>query len=326
MNTAPASLQTTRITVIEPDKRHQQSLGRVLKAIADEVVLTDDFSDPALLSEADLAVINYDNLAPSATPLLAGEQATPGKRRPHILLYSSKLGNYQTVFEHLQPPRLTNVLANNQGVDGVELLVTAQKILRQDIFGIEKYFCWGVKSLRIPIVKSSQKDDLVDQARQYASNFGINPHLISLYCMAVEEFVSNALYAAPQNEQGQPRYAHLPRTAAITLDPSERVQVTLCCDGSTLGVAITDPFGALTAEQTLASMARYFRDGQAKVNYDTPGAGIGFLVSYDSVSRFVINLSPGKRTEVIGLLDVRKGYRHFSSQSKSFHIFVEGVI
>jgi len=40
---------------------------------------------------------------------------------------------------------LTNVLALNGSLPDVsDLLVTAQKFLRGDIFGLEKYFGWGV--------------------------------------------------------------------------------------------------------------------------------------------------------------------------------------
>ena len=51
------------------------------------------------------------------------------------------------------------------------------------------------------------------------------------------------------------------------------------------------------------------------------GHPIGLYVCFESLSHFVINLSAGKRTEVIGLIDVRGTYLDYVSEGKSFNVF-----
>jgi len=44
---------------------------------------------------------------------------------------------------------------------------------------------------------------------------------------------------------------------------------------------------------------------------------------FQSLSKFVINVDPGHRTEVICLIDLRLTMKRFRQQAKSFHIFIQ---
>jgi hypothetical protein len=52
------------------------------------------------------------------------------------------------------------------------------------------------------------------------------------------------------------------------------------------------------------------------------GAGIGLFRVFQSLSKFVVNVAPGRCTEVIALLDLRLNMKKFRQVPKSFHIFI----
>src|SRR5439155_4525361 len=102
----------------------------------------------------------------------------------------------------------------------------------------------------------------------------------------------------------------------------EKIEVTYCCDSKTLAVATSDPFGSLTRTQGLEYLARCFKKQEEQVVISSGGSGLGFYLMFDAVSKLVVNISPGRRTEVIGLIDIRGSFKEFTSRSKSFNLFV----
>ena len=48
--------------------------------------------------------------------------------------------------------------------------------------------------------------------------------------------------------------------------------------------------------------------------------GLYFIV--EALNKVIINISPGKGTEVIGIMDISGSYRDYAERFKSFHIFV----
>jgi hypothetical protein len=53
------------------------------------------------------------------------------------------------------------------------------------------------------------------------------------------------------------------------------------------------------------------------------GAGLGLFRMFQSLSKFVVNISPGKKTEVVALVDLRVTMKQFRAAAKSFHIFID---
>ena len=50
---------------------------------------------------------------------------------------------------------------------------------------------------------------------------------------------------------------------------------------------------------------------------------MGLFRVYRALSKLIINIRPGKLTEVIGLIDLRQSIKRFKQQPKSVHFFVE---
>ncbi|MCK6547395.1 hypothetical protein L6R52_16215 [Myxococcota bacterium] len=310
------------IAFVSGDKKQLTSLSRILKRAVGEVALAGSLRGIEDFSSFALVAVHYDMLAPDEQVELALDFAARAKR-PTLLLLSERCA--QRDFANLFESRaLTNMLViNESGVDISDLLVTVQKIRRGEIFGLEKYFVWGVEPQLVRMSSSSQKASVLDTITRFAADIGVTPRLCTAIRTSADEFITNALYNAPVDASGRPRFAARPRTDRVQLEPGEEIEVRFCCDGRRFGLSTTDPFGSLAPASIQDYLARGFRKGEDQVSEATGGAGIGFLQILDSLSHFVVNIDPGMKTEMIGLVDVSGSYRDFAESGKSFNIFVK---
>jgi hypothetical protein len=268
----------------------------------------------------DLIVIDYDALSPEDRARYIREFSMPQRRAP-VLLISA--GCCRDDFVPLFASHaLTNLLAKDGEVDAGDLIVTTQKLLQRDIFGLEKYFSWGVKPVVERITRSSDKARILRWAEIYLGSINVRARFAELFYSVVDELVTNAIYNAPVSGAGERRYAHLPRTQEVALEHGEEVEVKLCCDGRRLGVAVSDPFGSITQERVLDYLAKCFRKSWDQVDTKPGGAGLGLYYLFQALSHMVVNIRAGERTEFIGLIDVGGTYKDFAGKPKSFNLFV----
>jgi hypothetical protein len=101
------------------------------------------------------------------------------------------------------------------------------------------------------------------------------------------------------------------------------ITITFCCDGQRLGVSVSDPFGSLRTEDVQGYLAKCFRRGDDQVDQKEGGAGLGIYYVFESLSHFVANIAPRRRTEIIGLIDLSSNFKDFSERSKSLNMFVQ---
>lgn len=306
-----------RIAVLDGDDRQVSGLQRLLAPLG-RVECGHALAELHAPESCDLVVAGYDRLPPAEREALLSRFA--GAQRARLLLCSE--GKARDDYASLFGSRsMTNLLARKGELDAADLLVTVEKLLRRDIFGIEKYFP-AAEPVRFRVTSSSQKEGLIAEAEKLATGAGVHARLVGLYCTVADELLTNAVYNAPVDGEGRRRFAHLSRTERVDLSSSEEVELKLCCDGRRLGISVSDPFGSLTADKVLGYLAKAFRKGQDQIDDKAGGAGLGLYYIFESLTHFVINLNPGRRTEMIGILEVAGSYRDFASTCKSFNVFV----
>jgi hypothetical protein len=308
------------VLLVDVDERKLRLLSQILRPMVRGVETRTSLADLSGLEGMDLVIIGYDQLSPPDRDRMLRLVST---RDPRMRLLFWSEGKCQVDFATLFGSRaITNLLASGERFDAAELIVTVNKILSQDIFGIEKYFTWGVHPQVSKFTRSEQKAELIDGAREFATHVGAHPRLVGLYCTVADEFITNAIYNAPVDSARRPRFTHFARTEPVSLSEGEEIELKLCSDGHRLGLSIADPFGSLTTDRVMDYLARSFRKGPDQVEQKPGGAGLGFYYVFESLTQFVINLHPGRRTEMVGLIDIRGTYRDFATHAKSFNVFV----
>lgn len=303
----------TRGLVVERVPERREKIADVLGKVCATLDVAE--APPASSDGIDLVVAGYDSLD------LEQRDALPRRLPPGgptaLLLLSEKLA-MQDLPRLLLEHRITHLLG---GVfDARRLRVTAEKILGRDVFGLRRYFSEATPLVRESTHQSSDKDRLVGLAERFAVENGVAPRMVSLYASVADELLANAIYDAPVDDAGRPRFARLARTEAVTLPETDAAEMQLAFEDGHLGISVSDRFGSLNADHVLARLGRCFEIAQPEQK--AGGAGLGLYIAFRSVSHLVINVSRGKRTEIIGLLDARSGYRAFSTSVKSLDVFL----
>ncbi len=308
-----------RALVVDSDAAHARSVAEVLRHAVRDVVAVAELAQ-ALAAGFDLVVANFDGLGlAGATSLLQRFQALRGRGRVLLFVGTVDRAALAGLFGE---QGLSNVLARSGDLDAADLTVTVQKMLRGDVFGIDKYFPADASLRHVTVRRSAEREELLETTRAFALAAGAQGRFADLLRNACDELLTNALYNAPVDHEGKARFAHLSRVNPVELDPGEAVIVTLASDGVEMGISVVDPFGSLKVPTITQYLAKCLRRGSDLVDDKEGGAGLGLYYVFEAVSHFVVNLQAGARTEMIGIVDVRGRYKDFVQRPKSFNVFV----
>jgi CheY-like chemotaxis protein len=305
--------------VLRVAERALISTGSEVDVAADERTLLQRIE----LNGYDLLMINYDppmRSDPKWAKLFEKMDGRFPKTRLVLHATASSEDYLPLMAEHRFVRNL--IAKNDEPLDPEELIVTAEKLLRNDLFGIDKYMLWGVEPYRVEIRDSRQKLAYVREVSGYAERLGCNERTIELIETVVDELSTNAIYNAPRDADGNARYAKLSRREPVVLEESEIGILEFACDGNYIAISQVDPFGALTHETIVSYLNRCLVKGPEQFTNASGGAGIGLYRVFQSLSKFIVNIQPGRRTEVISLIDLRLSMKRFRTLPKSFHIFV----
>ncbi|HEU4731783.1 MAG TPA: hypothetical protein VFT22_27995 [Kofleriaceae bacterium] len=304
------------ILIVHPDRKIQRTVQRILGGTGHGVDVADDLEQAVrLLAHRSPLLVVADGSAmasPSLEEFFAAARAR-GAEACMTLVGASQLEQMPRI---LGLGAVTNLLVHPMPVLGEELTITAQKLLRDDLFGAEKYLLWGTELCTITLARSSQRPQVVGDLGDQIRGRGQSARIASSAMLVADELLSNAVHNAPVDEAGRHYRAEVPRDAELPLDGRHEVVLRWGCDGRYVAIEVSDRFGSLGRDLVLRSLA------QSDVKDQGSGAGMGIALTYRACDHLVFNLAPGKRTEVIALLDVRQPAAERGPAS-SFNVFVE---
>jgi DNA-binding response OmpR family regulator len=304
------------ILIVHPDRRTQRIVQRVLGGTGYHIDIADDLEHgQRLLGHLAPVLVVIDGSAMSAAGVeafLAAARAR-GTEACMTLVDAAQVAQAPRV---LGLGAVTNLLVHPMPVLGEELTITAQKLIRDDLFGAEKYLLWGTDLRTTTLTRASQRAHIVSELAEQIRARGQSARVAAMAMLVADELVSNGVHNAPVDDRGRHYRADLPRGGEIELDPRHQVALRWGCDGRYLAIEVTDRFGSLDRDTILQALI------PSGVKDAGAGAGMGISLAYRSCDHLVFNLAPGKRTEVIALIDVR--YPHGERvPASSYNVFVE---
>ena len=337
MKVVPTLLgDTATILLLASTPKDQQILTKTLSATGCQlrVVNSIEEAEETIMQQSiDLLVADYDqqiqtleengraafdNFLNRAAHLPASHWVN-GRTRVLLLAERRSREEMSHIFER---SFASNIVAKTHDFAPEELIITVGKIIHNDIFGIDKYLCYGANPFHYEVTSSNQKDPLLKALSEYASNIGINKRIISAVSSVADELLMNAVYNAPIYPNGVRPYARRSRTQPVDLKPDESCFFSFASDGSQFIISVRDRFGSLTPEKIRTYLARCFAMGDNQIEQKQGGAGMGFYFIMENLNKLIVNISPGRGTEFIGIIDISGSYRDYIEQFKSFHIFV----
>lgn len=194
-----------------------------------------------------------------------------------------------------------------------ELEITSEKLVTGDLFGLEKYLAAGT-TVRERVVRNDiEKRAAIHEVLAWAEGAGARKPIVHRLANVIDELLMNALHDAPRESR-----------PILLADNQGRAVLRWGCDDHTIAVSVSDGFGALRQRDVIDHVRRA-RDERGRPNpatTDEPGAGLGLYLVLANVASLIVNVDPGRLTEVVCLFDLAKsGRRAIASGVRSLHVF-----
>ena len=304
----PSVAPRGKLVVAHPERKAQRALQRLVGATLCPVEIVDNV--PALLAAMDasaIAVIDaslaLQHPAIRETPARAWI-AVPGEglaAAPSTTLDALLISGWTHVVSHPMP-----LLAE-------ELLATVQKLLRADVFGLEKYMAWGAEVRSYTLEDATERDAAVAALAKDVVAVGLPDRVGSMVSVIADELIANALFVAPLDGNGGRHRVHDNRELRRALTGRDVVTVRWATDARYLAIEVSDRWGSLDPSVVGPRLA-------SSTKHAPSGGGMGLPLVYACCNQFIVQVEANVRTEVITLLDVRYKPTELG-RGASFHTF-----
>jgi hypothetical protein len=183
---------------------------------------------------------------------------------------------------------------------------------------LSAYLHWGAHAIELEVGSTAERDAAVARIQELVGMLAVPRRVAEMFGELGHELIMNAMYDAPADAHGRPRYAG-DRKASVVLDPHERVIVRIGTDGSRLALQVRDPFGRLERRHVVDGLARGLAGGEMDRSHG--GAGLGMMVCHNASSAMFFDVARGRHTEVTALFELDQNLREFRTQARSLHFW-----
>lgn len=177
-----------------------------------------------------------------------------------------------------------------------DLGITSLKLASGDVFGIEKYVTGAVGERRV--ADEVAKRHAMAEVTTWAETAGARRPTLHRISSVVDELVMNAL------REGGP------------------AMLRWAADEHTIAISVGDAQGSLKQRDVIDHVRRARRDsGRPEPASEHGGAGLGLYLVLANVASLVVNIAPGRKTEVVCLFDLSRNARPSVARVRSLHVF-----
>jgi hypothetical protein len=204
-----------------------------------------------------------------------------------------------------QPPRAS------------ELVMIARRLQGVPTPSLAAYLDWGFTMADIEVRGTADRDLAAARIRDFVGVLQVPRRIAEMFGELAHELIANAMYDAPVDRHGEPKYAD-DRKAEIELAEHERPVVRIATDGSRLALQVRDPFGRLERRDVLDGLSRGLAGGELDRGH---AAGLGMLVCHNASTAIFFDVVVNRYTEVTALFDLDVNLRELRTQAKSLHFW-----
>ena len=176
-----------------------------------------------------------------------------------------------------------------------DLGITSLKLATGDLFGIEKYVT-GPVGERL-VTDEAGKRHAMAEVVSFAEAVRARRPTVHRINSVVDELVMNAL------REGGP------------------AMLRWAADERHIAISVRDGQGSLRQRDVIDHVRRARRDSGRPEPASEGGAGLGLYLVLANVASLVVNIAPGRKTEVVCLFDLSRNTRPSIPRVRSLHVF-----
>jgi len=193
-----------KILIVSSEASMRRSLKRLMTATG---AVTEFVNDLSKLPEEPPSLIAVDLRSPNAPKMAEIEKIFPEVRL--IAIVGGQ--DFGQMIEAVRSPRCSSVITYDEKFEPEDFIVTVTKLLHGQVFGLQKYFPWGVTLYNMEIAGYEEKVKAIDVLNAYAELAGARGPVRDRMALVAEELMINVMYYAFVDDDGKPLYQHLPR-------------------------------------------------------------------------------------------------------------------
>jgi hypothetical protein len=305
-----------QVVILERNKLVARKVARLFMATGAHATMIEDPSELAqVIGGADVVcadTFDGDAIAEQlrARPGLRGVlwTAEPLRRSLRYLVETPTINHVLGRRDFESPPRTW------------ELLMIARRLQGAAAPALAAYLDWGFAAVDLDVRTTADRDLASAQIQDFVGALAVPKRIGEMFAELGHELIMNAMYDAPIDAFGKPKYA-FDRRAQIALADHERPTVRIATDGSRLALQVSDPFGRLERRHVFEGLARGLAGGAEQIDSSHGGAGLGIMVCHNASSAMFFDVVPNRHTEVTALFELDMNLREFRTQAKSLHFW-----
>ena len=199
-----------------------------------------------------------------------------------------------------------------------EVVMLARRLAGAAAPALGAYLDWGFSAIDLDVRATADRDAAAGRIQDFITALGAPRRIAEMFAELGHELIMNAMYDAPVDAFGRPRYA-ADRKADIALADHERPALRLATDGTRIALQVRDPFGRLERRHVVDGLARGLAGGELDRSHG--GAGLGMLVCHNASTALWFDVVPGQRTEVTAVLELDVNLRELRTSARSLHFW-----
>jgi tRNA A-37 threonylcarbamoyl transferase component Bud32/ABC-type transporter Mla MlaB component len=150
------------------------------------------------------------------------------------------------------------------------------------------------------ITSSSEKSEAVDALLENARAEGVRYRCLQSLAQIAEEMIMNAVFHAPVDATGAPRYSHLPRYERVVLRQGEEPALRWMVGPRFVALSIMDAFGSLPGRLVAERVTGERR--APDLDASPRGAGVGLQIMSRLADHLFFGVNPGTWCEIVALV------------------------
>lgn len=282
-----------RILIIDDDSAIRSMLADWLSEKYETDTAEDGYKGLEKLGQASFDLVISDINMPG----INGFETVRRIRQEHPGVKTALITDYDvdTYIRMALEEDVTNIIVKTSPFNVQELFWTVENLIDQSrVFGLANYLDEGTATSEVRIRSSREMDEVRETMLETIQDTELYRKRGNNLRMIFEEVVSNAIYHAHGHE----------KTGEVFLKEEQRVLVRFARDSEKFAFSVTDQTGGLTKEIVLRTILRAM--SQEGI-FDLSGRGL--FLSRNFSDRILINIEPGKRTEMIVLNHFHDNYK-----------------
>jgi CRP-like cAMP-binding protein len=294
------TMSSARVLLAEDDVKQKVIAKSSLAGTGVKIDVARDLEEGRKLLEEN----DYDVVCVNKNLLDVAQAAYEKNKKTQFVFMTSN--SVYTYFETLgKYPYLSCIVSRNEEDRSFtikNIRTTVSKLVNGDFFGLEKYINWGVDIKSKTIVGSEQRCNLVSELGEDLKGLGLKSRIIAKCKMVAEELLTNAIYDAPKDKDGNSVYNYQSREQPVELKEHEYGKLRYSYDGIMVAISVEDPFGGFPRSTILDYLESCFKGNPGSVDEAKGGGGLGLFQIMQNSNLVIFNVKNKVKTEVIALL------------------------